>query len=181
MFCSFFRFTMSSAADSGQPLGPMTRRHVLTCDECRQFHRTCRVLGEALQSEAAALAGASGGLTGQILAGLPRAQQHRPARPLWTAVAAAACVAVAAWIAYVGPRAEAPAPPAPPTYAFAIPPLELTTTWSRVFEAPLLTEAQNLSSSAQSGIRFLVACLAIMPPETVTSPQLDESVPPSVQ
>jgi len=178
MFCSFFRFMISSAADAGQPVGPVTHRHILRCNGCRQFHRTCRTLGEALRSEAAALPGTCGGLTGQILAGLPHPPRSRSIRPAWTAVAAAACVAVAAWIAYVGPQADAPAPP---TYALAIPPLELTTTWSRVFEAPLLTEAQNLSSSAQSGIRFLVACLAIMPPETVTSPQLDESVPPSVQ
>jgi len=39
--------------------------------------------------------------------------------------------------------------------------MDLTTAWTRAIETPLITEAQNLSNDAQSGIRFLVSCLSI--------------------
>lgn len=180
MLCSVFRFMISSAADSGKLIGPVARWHLARCGGCRQFHRSCRTLGEALRSEAIVLSGASGSLTGPILAGLSRARR-RPVRPLWTAVAAAACVAMAAWIVAVGRRAESPMSPVPAAYAIATPRIELPVTWPHVFEAPLLTEARNLSHSAQSGIRFLVSCLTVASPERVESPLLGESTPPPVQ
>lgn len=181
MFCSLFRFMISSAADSGKPIGSMTRRHVLRCAGCRRFHRNCRTLDEDLRSEAATLSPASRHLTDQILAGLPRAERRRPPRLAWTALAAAACVAVAAWIGSAQWQAELPATSAPTQYAISAPRIELVTTWTRVFEAPLLTEAQNLSNNAQSGIRFLVACLDISLPEGIASPQVGESSPAPVQ
>lgn len=179
MLCSFFRFMISSAADSAKPLGPWTHRHVVRCNGCRRFHRTCRTLGEALRSEAVGLSEASGGLTRQVLAGLPHTQR-RPARPLWPAIAAAACVALAIWIVFAGRQAEPRTPPVPPTYAIVAPRIELAT-WTRAVEAPLLTEAHNLSNSARSGLRFLVACLPVRPPEGVAVPPFDDSAPPSVQ
>lgn len=179
MLCSFFRFMISSAADAGKPLGASTHRHVLQCEGCRRFYQTCRTLDEALRSEVIGLSDASGGLTRQVLVGLPRTQR-RPVRPFWPAIAAAACVALATWIVFASRQAESPTPPIPPTYAIAAPRIELAT-WTRVVEAPLLTEAHNLSNSAQSGLRFLVACLAVRPPEGVAAPQVGDSAPPSVQ
>jgi len=181
MFCPLFQFMISGAADAGQPLGPVTRRHVLRCADCRRFLRSCRTLGEDLRSEAATLSPASRHLTGRILAGLPRAERRRSPRAAWTALATAACISVAAWIAFLGRGIEPASTPAPPVYAISAPHIELATTWARVFEAPLLAEAQNLSNNAQSGIRFLVACLDVSVPEGIASPQTGESSPPPVQ
>ncbi len=179
MLCSLFRFMISSAADSGKPIGPLTSRHILGCTSCRQFHRTCRTLGDSLRSEAAALSPASRSLARQPLADLRHARRQ-PARLRWPAVAAA-CIAIAALIPFANPQRGSPQPPAAPTYAIAAPAIELTGTWARVFETPLLTEARNLSSDAQSGIRFLVACLTISPPGSGVATQVEPSGPPPVQ
>ena len=96
-------------------------------------------------------------------------------RLLWPAVAAACIVAV---IVFTNRPRESPAPP---TYSISAPAIEVTGTLTRLFESPLLTEAQNLSSDARSGIRFLVACLVIEPPGSGVTTQIEQSGPPPVQ
>jgi hypothetical protein len=88
---------------------------------------------------------------------------------------------VAVWIAFMDRRVEPLGPSTLSAYAIAAPRVELAATWTRVFEAPLLTEAQNLSNSAQSGLRFLVACLTVRPPAAGTPAMMGESGPPPVQ
>lgn len=181
MLCSLFRFMISGAADSGKRLDWLTSRHIPRCASCRRFHRSCRTLAEGLRSQAAALSPASRLLTRQILAGLPHAQRRQPAKLLWPAMAAAACITMTALITFTNPPGDSPVSPVPSPYSIAAPAIELTGTWARVFETPLLTEARNLSSDAQSGIRFLVACLAIDPSGAGVAAQIEQSGPPPVQ
>jgi len=173
MFCWFFRFVISNAADSGKRVDSVTRWHILSCPSCRQFHRSCQTIGRELRSEATAFPPASRDLTREILARLPRAQFNRPSRSKWAAVAAAACVAAVIWIGVTNGRREQTKPQTPPTYAIATPRIELPKTWTRVLETPLTSEVRHLSNDAQSSIRFVVACLDVRPAESRVPPQVE--------
>ncbi|MEN6575036.1 MAG: hypothetical protein ABFD90_01745 [Phycisphaerales bacterium] len=169
MFCWFFRFMISNAADSDGHIGTITRWHALRCANCRQFHRTCRTLGKNLRAEAAALPATSRQFAWEVPASLPHAQRRPPARPAWSAIAAAACLAVVVLFVVPSRHIESPTPPA---HTAPTPRMELPGAWAHMLETPLTTEVQRLSDDAQSGIRFLVACLDARPAETVVSPEI---------
>lgn len=179
MLCRVFQFMISSAADSDGRLRPLTRRHVLRCERCRRFYRICRTLGRSLRSEAVP-SPVSRRFTDEVLSRLPRTLRHWPLKWAWPTVAAA-CIAMAVSIA-LWPRHAEPAPaPIPPAYTIAIPQVELTRAWAQVVEAPLTTEFRHLSNEAQSGIRFLVACLNVGPSQGPIPSQLGDSATPPVQ
>jgi hypothetical protein len=169
MFCWFFRFMISNAADSGGHVGAITRWHALRCANCRQFHRTCRTLDKNLRAEAAALSTTSRLFTREVPVSLPHAQGRPPARPAWSAIAAAACLVVAVLFVVPSRHIESPTPPA---HTVPAPRMELPGAWAQVLETPLTTEVQRLSDDARSGIRFLVACLDARPAETAVSPEI---------
>ena len=158
MRCWFFRLMISDAADSDRPLGPATRRHILRCANCRQFQRSCHLLAEGLRSEATPASPASRTDFRSI-------RRWYAQRPIWAGFAAAACIVLVtlAGISLPGRPTKSVRPPLPPVLAVAVMRVDLTTAWTRAIETPLITEAQNLSNDAQSGIRFLVSCLSIRP------------------
>lgn len=173
MFCWFFRFLISNASDADERVGMVTRRHALRCADCLQFHRTCRTLAKGLRAEAVVLSPASRRLTREVLTSLPRVR-HRPrARPAWTTVAAAACFVMAVLFALASRRSGPPGPPAPFPRAISTPRMQLPHVWTRVLETPLTTEIRNLSNDAQSGIRFLVACVDVRPAEALAPPGIE--------
>lgn len=165
MRCSLFRVAISAAADSGRPPGPVTTRHLRGCSDCRRFQRICRVLDETLRSEA-------GTRTRHSLAALPRVRRRGPVR---FAMAAAACLVVGVSTLWLADRRLPTAPTAIP-YAFSVPHVDLAAGWIGALEAPLIAEARNLSNDAGSGIRFLVACLAVRPADDLADPWAVESL-----
>jgi hypothetical protein len=179
MLCSLFQFTISAATDSDRPLGRLTHWHVRRCDDCRRFHRSCRTLDTGLRSEAVAWSSTARHITDRILPTPPHVERLPPTRFVQLAMAVAACIIMAVAISWMNWR-EQPASPASSLYALATPQIELASVWTRVFEAPLTTEAQNLSNDAQSSIRFLVACLAVRPSESA-APQVGRPTPSSAR
>ena len=164
MLCRLFRFMISLAADSGKGIGPVTSRHIARCESCRQFFRSCQRLAEGLQSETAEW---ERGLTPRC--SRPSLKNARtPARrhgsPVRAALAAAACIIVIVAITLsLVTSARPPHAPAP-TVGLAMPTsTQWTTKWLEIVQTPLATEAENLTSDAKSGIRFLAACLDVHP------------------
>lgn len=160
MLCLLSRFRISAAIDSGKDVGPWTRRHLGRCDGCRRFHRACQTLDHALRSEAADSAFVSS----------PSSRPRRTLRLIRLAIAAAACIGMAASISWMS-RPEQPANSVSSLYVIATPHVELASVWTRAIEAPLVLEARNLSDDAQSSVRFLVTCLAVQPAGGFAAPQ----------
>jgi len=172
VFCSAFRFAVSAAIDSRKPLGAWTRRHLRRCDSCARFRENCLTLGEALRSEAIAEQPVGGGISAHVVRGpFPIGQR----RSVWFTQVAAACVALVASIFWLNGRTQ---PASEPTrYAFATPDIAVARAWTQMLAAPLAAEAENLSNEAQSGIRFLITCVAVRPAAGSETMQLQEDDP----
>jgi hypothetical protein len=52
MFCWLFKFTISHACDSGQPLWTLTKQHLKKCGECREFYNFCLFMDKELPAVA---------------------------------------------------------------------------------------------------------------------------------
>lgn len=172
MLCWLFRLMISDAADSNKPIGPWTHRHVMGCVSCRRFHQSCHLLAEGLQSETPRLT--SAGRTNAT-----HVRRAHPQRPIWADLAAAACIVLVALVGIALLRQR----PQPAKYPFTVSAIgmNLSTAWTRMFEAPLIGEAQNLSNDTQAGIRFLVSCLDVRPFDDPAARPVDPSGPPSIQ
>jgi hypothetical protein len=170
MTCRFFRLMISLAADSGDPVGRLTGRHLARCASCRRFQEACRVIEETLQSGAARHAPASGQFTGRVFSRLADSPRSNRGRVVRVALAVAACIAVAAAAAVFLTRpATRPAEPSKVTITAFVPPdADLEAAWTRLVERPLADEARSLTNDTQSGIRFLVACLDVSPAYNAT-------------
>jgi len=164
MLCRLFRFMISSAADSGKRIGPATSRHVARCASCRQFLGSCQRLAEGLRFEAAEWGRGSG----QLCRRLPLNPIETPVRNhgllMRVALAAAACIAITATVtlALMTSTRRPQSPVA--AVGVAIPAgTQWTVKWVEIVQTPLAAEAENLTSDAESGIRFLAACLDVRP------------------
>jgi hypothetical protein len=52
MFCSLFKFLISSSMDSDRPFPNLVARHVARCDQCREFAELAGDLDEKLRTDA---------------------------------------------------------------------------------------------------------------------------------
>jgi len=165
MTCWFFRLMISLAADSCDPVGRLTGRHVARCASCRRFQESCRVIEETLRSEAGRRSRASGQYAHGVLSRLADSQPSDRGWPVRAALAVAACIVIAAAAAVLVTRPTArPPQPSTATIVAIVPPgADLETAWNRLVERPLVAEAESLTSDTKSGIRFLVACLDVRP------------------
>jgi hypothetical protein len=164
MFCWFFRFTISSAADSGSPVGRWTSRHVARCAGCRQFLQSCRVMNVRLRSEAARWQQGPGQLSRRILPDFAKLQPASHHHRIRMALAAAACVALtAATLFYLSTPARQPEVPRVATGVIVPTGAEWAAKWAELIPNPLAVEAKRLTSDTESGIRFVVACLDVRP------------------
>jgi len=165
MTCWFFRLVISLAADSGNPIGRLTSRHLTRCASCRHFRESCHVIEGALRSDAAQYAQASGQFSDRVLFRLADSQSLTRSWPVRAALAVAACIIIAAAAAVFLTRpATQPTEPSTVTIAAFVPPdADLEAAWTRLVERPLVAEAESLTNDTQSGIRFLVACLDVSP------------------
>jgi len=57
MKCSIHRWNISRALDSGEPLGRLTKLHLVHCEACREFSRLGEEMGRRLTDDAASLLG----------------------------------------------------------------------------------------------------------------------------
>ena len=176
MFCWFFRFMISRAADGSTNVSEATRRHIRHCASCREFYQTCQSLAEDLTREAAiSNVTVCERLSGRILRAIPgrRTEVHKVGIKLWIA-AAAACVALIVLIGalfLVARRDERDnVQPGQTQMADAIQGLravyeqvgqDIPMTWPRVIEQPLATEFESLVDDTESAVRFLVACVTV--------------------
>lgn len=176
MFCWFFRFMISRAADGNTNVSEATRRHIRHCADCREFYDTCLSLGEGLTREAAiSNQEVSEQLSARVLKGMScrRTEVHKVEIKLWIA-AAAACVALIVLIGalfLVARRDERDnVQPGQTQMAVAIQQLravyeqvgqDIPITWPEVIEEPLATEFKSLVDDTESAVRFLVACVAV--------------------
>ena len=170
MLCRFFRFMISSAADSGSPIGRWTSRHVAHCASCGQFLQSCRTINLRLRSEVSEWR--PSWRTVPIVTGT-RSPSH--ILRIRVALAAAACLAIGAAVMLFHPISAKPPHVSLPTTAAIIPAgAPWTARWVELIPNPLAAEADNLTRDTESGIRFLVACLDVRP----VSPGLGEPIQP---
>lgn len=175
MFCWFFRFVISSAADSGSPFGRWTSRHVTRCASCGQFLQSCHTIGTRLRSEAAGWQPSYRGVPSFTGVRLP---SHNS--PIRVALATAACLTIsAALLLFHSIPARPPHVSSPTTTAIIPTGAQWTTKWVELIPNPLAAEAENLTSDTESGIRFLVACLDVRPLAASTAPRPGQPVLPS--
>ena len=57
MKCSFHKWNISRALDSGEPLGSLTKLHLVHCEACREFLRLTEDMGRRLADDASLLLG----------------------------------------------------------------------------------------------------------------------------
>jgi len=181
MRCWFFRFVISSAADSGTSIGRWTSRHVAHCASCRQFLRSCRMIDVRLRSEAAGWQQDAQHLSGQILPNLVKMQPLNHRHRIRATLAAAACVAVTAAALFYLSRPTR-GPQAPPTTTGVIIPAgtQWAAKWVEFIPNPLAVEAQRLTNDTESGIRFVVACLNVRPLTSNLAPRPGEPESPQL-
>jgi hypothetical protein len=181
MLCRLFQFMISSAADSGNPVGPATSRHIAHCEGCRHFLRSCQQLAGGLRSEAAKVDrdAACYRLIPLDLTQVRASTRRFPARVVF---AAAACIAIAAVVTPL--LLTSPKPAATPVTRMGIA-IPAGTQWAvksvEVIQTPLAAEARNLTSDAKSGIRFLAACLDVRPLGTDAVLRPGEMAPPPLR
>lgn len=179
MLCWFFRFMISSAADTGSAIGQWTRRHIARCASCREFLQICRTIDMRLRSDAAAWRQGSGQLfhpLGPSLAGMQPSSHISRIRVVF---AAAACIAIATAAIFWFTTPTRP-PQAPTTTMGSLTPAgpQWATKWTQLIKNPLATEAEHLTSDTESGIRFLVACLDVRPVGADVAPRPGGSASP---
>jgi len=174
MTCWFFRLMISLAADSGDPVGRLTSRHVAGCAGCRRFQEDCGVIEGALRADAAQYARTSGQCTHRVLSRQVESQPSNRGWPVRVALAVAACIVIAAAAAVflTRPATQPAGPSAVTIVAFVPPDADLETAWTRLVERPLVAEAESLTNDTESGIRFLVACLNVSPAYNATDAPL---------
>ncbi len=165
MICWFFRWMISIAVDTGNPVGRVTGRHLAHCASCRRFQESCHIIEETLRFDAAQYAQASGQFTHRVVSGPADSQPSNQGCSIRIALAVAACIAIAAaaTVFLTRPATQPPQPSPVKIAAFVPPDANLETAWTHLVERPLVAEAESLTSDTRSGIRFLVACLDVNP------------------
>jgi len=182
MFCSYFKWKISAAMDSGGRLSRAVEKHIRRCADCREFYNGCVSLAYGLRSEAAVSDGRiPPRLNERILMAVPyrRAGTQKIAVRLWP-VAVAACVALVVLLAvlFVSKRQEGRTAgegdmPTPIQVVGDLMKGDFTGTWSRLIEKPLGGELQNLENNTESAVRFLVACVTVNVTITKNATEVD--------
>lgn len=89
MFCTFYKWFISRAADSGKPLRGLVKKHTQRCDSCREFARLCESLKPKFAQDRQAILENSGrALVRKIMAALSEERESGPdhqaaARKFW--------------------------------------------------------------------------------------------------
>ena len=170
MFCWYFRFMISSAADVGGRLPAAAQRHIHNCTDCQAFHGTCVSLGEALSRESASLDDELPAEFGRrVLAAVPAQGADIYKLPIrWLRPAlAAACIAVAVLLGTLLLTLTQDEPIVVERGRFdgiyRLIDEDLPASWAGFVEKPLTDEIENLTEGTESAVRFLVACVAVNP------------------
>jgi hypothetical protein len=182
MLCWLYRSTISNAADSGSPISRWTSRHIARCASCGQFLENCRTIDACLRSEAAEWQGGLEQPSGRMLPNPARARMQSPSHgfPIRTALAAAACLAIAAAVLFSFAIPAGPPQPSPAIRITFIPAgAPWAMQWVQLIPNPLALEAERLTRDTESGIRFVVACLDVRPLGARVSPGLSDPMSPS--
>ena len=121
MFCSLYKWRISSSLDSDEPMSARLRRHLDRCPQCERFYRRCLEIGPRLTAEAdSALAESdvSPALHAQILrhcregrgqsAARPGGAQRRRRRPTLVAAAALLLLGILAALFLAAPGEPQP-------------------------------------------------------------------------
>lgn len=170
MFCWFFRFMISHAADSDSRLSETTEKHIRHCAGCREFYETCLSLGEGLAREAAiSNEEVSERLSARVLKGTSRQRTDTySVRMRLRPMVAAACVAliVLMGVLFLAVRrddqdAGPPGRVEPVAVLRALVGENFPAGWPGLIKEPLANELNNLTNDTESALRFLVACVAV--------------------
>jgi hypothetical protein len=174
MFCRFFRFMISIAADGDGELAGLTQRHVLRCAGCRDFHEICQSLGCGLRRDGAKPEVATGmpeALGGRIMEAVAaRKLEGYKLRIRFRVAAVAASVALillgGALFLAAQRNAQGPGRLDQGSISDVLGRLavdDASAEWSQVVETALAGEIRNLTYDAESAAEFLVACVAVDP------------------
>jgi hypothetical protein len=165
MLCFIHRWNISRAFDSGEPLSPLTGRHLGRCQNCREYFRLGDWMARRLTDDAALLLeGTRPGLGEKVrrLVGTEgQASLPNPARPkrLWPRPVLAAAVVVAIvgvsfiWLARSRPAAM---PRLDPLFTLGAPSFYLQSALQRA-ESPYQEELTELRKTLESTANYLAS------------------------
>ena len=165
MKCSIHRWNISRAFDSGEPLGSLTKLHLVHCEACREFSRLAEEIGRRLTEDAASLTREERpGLSEKVRRVIDEKKQapspslSRPKRfrmsPVLAAAVAFAVVGVSLiWLVRLRP---ARMPQLDPLFRLENPRASLVSALQRA-ESPYQEEIQELKKTLKSTADYLAA------------------------
>jgi hypothetical protein len=173
MFCRLFRLTISHSCDTGRPLWSLTKKHLNTCNHCREFNNFCLSLADKLPAEVKRLSFESTALLHQRIqhdiAEISPCVNYTNFR-VWPVAAAAALIMIISLsgIYVFTNHREKPMPDhqVNPSTASVINNLEglfaSGIEWTKAnqsLENPVKTELLSLTTNTMSAASFLFACV----------------------
>jgi hypothetical protein len=163
MKCSIHRWNISRAFDSGEPLGSLTRLHLVHCEACREFFRLAEDTGRRLTDDAALLLGDTlPGLSERVRRAIaaqeeaPSLSRPRSLRLKPVLAAAAALAAVGIGLLWIISSRPAGMPPLDPILGHEAPRAFLESALQKV-ESPYQEEISELKKTLKSTTDYLVA------------------------
>jgi hypothetical protein len=166
MFCWYFKYLISRAADSNRQLSQRTRNHIEHCEMCRKFYSLCRSMDASLREQADNPdSKLSGRLKERIINSVSekKVKTYKVDIRLRTVLAAAAVIAVVlAGIFVLSLNREKTVPQSDIGLAGRFERLSgIASDLPGLIESPLATEIDNIEEDTESAVRFLIDCVSI--------------------
>lgn len=168
MFCWYFKYLISRAADSNRQLSQRTRNHIEHCEMCRKFYSLCRSMDAGLKQQAESTdSKLSGRLRQRIINSVSKkkVKTYKVGIRLRPVLAAAAVIAVVlAGIFVLNLNKESIRPERHIDFPGNIQVLinrGLAMDVPGLIESPLATEIDNIEEDTESAVRFLIDCVSM--------------------
>ncbi len=166
MFCWYFKYLMSRAADSNRQLSQCTRNHIEHCEKCRKFYTLCRSMDARLRQQTE---GSDSKLSSHLRQRIINSVSEKKVKTykvgirLRTVLAAAAVIAVVlAGIFVLSLDREKTVQQSDIGLAGRFERLSgIASGLPGLIENPLATEIDNIEEDTESAVRFLIDCVSI--------------------
>lgn len=168
MFCWFFRLMISHLNDVNRPVRGATKRHLSKCDDCRQFHDLCHLLGKALSDKAKVLGQfCPSSLNEQILQNIAKSDMNSTGRrirfhPMAVAAGIVFFLLIGIFLPLSGRKTENNDKFNDAVAEFAgFVNISRGRELTGLVEKPFETELQYIISDTKSAANFLFTCVAV--------------------
>lgn len=170
MFCWYFKYLISRAADSDRQLSQRTKKHIEHCESCRSFYTLCRSMEAGLREQAESTdSKLSSRLRQRIIDSVSekKVKTHKVGLRFRPVLAAAAVIAVVlAGIFVFNLNQENKEPDVHIVHADSARIQDLvkgiySSNLPGMVENPLAVEMDNLEEDTKSAVKFLIDCVSI--------------------